>query len=343
MPQAVGEIGLRGTVLDAMLLPRGVRTVTAATITAQTAIAEGARQASLRSSVSVNVTAGTGLSFNVTTPTGATRRKQVIVRQDVTLTNTPQTVTIFPAIEAVAANETAQYIPGLVPVFGLQDFSFQSQDTTVDTTDSLSGAGTEVAIVRSGLEFTISVIERIADLGLTNVIKPVALDFAFKGREIFARLMYPDGETHQGAAKVMNYSQAGNQNEVKRANWTLQFQGESYEFIKAYTFGTFTPQPGGGGGAPQVFDTILTFDNPGPVAQLTAVGFQEDDGNEFRIDAISGVSGTAISADLTIDGTAVLAINTLSGYNGALFNLLWEGVLYSGTLANGTVNVTAIG
>jgi hypothetical protein len=178
MPQAVGEIGLRGTTLDAMLLPRGVRVVSTSTITVTAAVATGDRTASLRASATTQITAGTGLSFNVASPSGATRRKQIIVRQDVELTTTAQSVTIFPSIEEVAANEVATYIPGLIPVFGLQDFSFQSSDTTVDTTDTLSGAGTEVAIVRSGLEFTISVIERIADKGLTNIIKPVALDFA---------------------------------------------------------------------------------------------------------------------------------------------------------------------
>lgn len=236
MPVASGETPLKLVTLEALLLPKGSRTVTEVTITAASAIDEGDETASLSASVSTAVKAGCSLSFNVTSPSGATRRKQIVIKDDVTIATSSTSVNIFAATQAVPANETAKYIEGLEIVAGLQDFSFQSQDTTVDTTDTLSGAGTESAIVRSGLNFSISVIERIANKGLSSIIKPVALDFAFKGREIYARLMYPDGEVHAGPAKVMNFSQPGNQNEVKKCTFELQLQGSGYVYLPAYTF-----------------------------------------------------------------------------------------------------------
>jgi hypothetical protein len=237
MPIAVGETSLRFTTLKVKLLDLGVRTVTPVTITADAAIAEGATSASLTASTAATVVpAGTALPFNEASPSGATSRKLIVTRADATLGTTPTSVSIFPARLAVPDTEEASFVAGLLPVFGLQEFSFQTQDQTVDTTDTLSGIGTEMAIVRSGIEFTMSHIERVADKGLTTIIKQVALDMALKGREVYAELVFADGETHKGAAKVMNYSQPGNQNEVKKVSYTLQFQGESYYYEPAYTF-----------------------------------------------------------------------------------------------------------
>lgn len=237
MSIASGETPLKLVTLEVLLLPRGSRSVASntVTITAASEIAFGAETASLTASTSTDVKAGASLSFNVASPTGLTRRKQIVIREDATIT-TATNVPIFAAVDTVPAGEVATYVQGLKIVAGLQEFSFQAQDTTVDTTDTLSGLGTEMAIVRSALNFNISVIERIQNEGLSKIIKEVGLAFASKGREVYARLMYPDGETHSGAAKVMNFSQPGNQNEVKKCSFELQFQGGSYVYTPAYTF-----------------------------------------------------------------------------------------------------------
>lgn len=238
MALAVGETKLAGTTLNALILPEGSRTPTKRVITVGTTpVAVGDKTASLQADTAATaIPAGTSLSFNAASPSGATQRKQIIIKNDVTLGTSASNADIFSARRAVPAAEVADFIVGLTPVFGLQEFGNTGNSTTVDTTDTLSGAGTEMAIIRNGYEFSITLIERVADKGLETVIKRVAYDFAFIGREIYAVLTYPDGEVFRGAAKIQNPSKPGNQNEVKKFTFTLAFQGESFEQISAYTF-----------------------------------------------------------------------------------------------------------
>lgn len=236
MPIASGSVGLGGTTLEALILPKSSRARTSRTITTAAAISEGAITCSLTASASTAIKAGTSLSFQETSPSATVARKQIIVKDDVTIGTTATTVNIFGATTAVTSGETAVWYVGLIPVAGLQEFSMQTNDTDVDTTDTLSGTGMENRIIRSGLEYSISLIERLSDIGLHTVIKPVALDFAYKGREVLARITFPDGEIHQGAAQVKGFNQPGNQNEVKKVQFSLSFQGTDFDIVKPYTF-----------------------------------------------------------------------------------------------------------
>lgn len=237
MPRPSGETPLVNTIFEVKLLPRGSRNPGAINITTAAAVTEGATTLQLASTVaSTQLYAGNSLSFNVATPTGTTRRKQIVIAEDTIVGTTATPVPIIPARDAIASAEVARHIPNFFSVSGLQDFGFTANDTTVDTTGTDSGIGTEMAIIRSGLEFSISLIERVADRALVDVVKRVGLEFAFKGREVYGRITYPDGEQHEGAGKIMNPNQPGNQNETKKFTFTFQIQGESYIYTPAYTF-----------------------------------------------------------------------------------------------------------
>lgn len=342
MPRSVGETQLKNTTLEVMLLPRGSRTVTEAVITAGAAANAGDTTLSLSGDAAGRqIRSGTSLSFGPVTMSNGSRRKQALIIDDATLGTTPSNINCAPLIDNITNGDTAKFVLGLVPVFGVQEFSFAASDQTVDTTDTQSGAGTESAVIRSGLEFTINCIERISDYGLTGIIKQVGLNFGLKGREVYAVLTYPDGEIHRGAAKVMNYSQPGNQNEVKRGNFTLQFQGESYRYIPAYGFdGTF---PTGGGAAPSYDSTITIVTTNTPIT-TNGVTFTSAAGNILRfVNKTTGTS-TPVSMSLFVGATNVGQVDFTDRYLGERFSVTIGGTVYasaSNTFRSGNITLAA--
>lgn len=224
-----GETQLKNFTMDVLLLPKGLRTTTQFNIVSGGAV-EGAGTINLSTQVgTVLINGGNSLSF-----LNGTRRVQILVLADATLTTAPTTVAVSELTDGVDAGAIAVYTQGLLPLAGVQDFALSTSDQEVDTTNVLSGYGTESALIRAGKTFNVSFIQIPNDAGLYFVIKKVALQGAFYGREVYATATYPDGEIHRGAAKVKNFSQPGNQNEVKKGSFDLEFQGISYEYINPF-------------------------------------------------------------------------------------------------------------
>ncbi len=234
MPYPVGETQLKNFILQMVLLPKGSRTPTRRTVTASSAVAEGATTASLTTASATTVKAGTALSFAAAS--SPTERQQLIIVDDASLSSTPASAAIIPAEKAIASNSTASYVVGLIPLMGVQEFALQGQTQTVDTTNTLSGSGTEMASIRSSKTYSVSGIQIIADPGLETIVKPVGLDNALFGREVYVQAIYPDGEVIEGAAKISNLSLPGNQNEVKRYSFELMIMGSSYNRVAPYYF-----------------------------------------------------------------------------------------------------------
>lgn len=237
MTLPIGETTLNGTTLAGLILPDGSETVTEHVITVDTTpVAKGDTTVSLTAGVAdVDIKAGQSLSFNASSPTGKTQRKHITFKEDVTLGTTAVSATIFPSKFAIPANDVATYVDGLIPIVGMQEFGLSTNAETVDTTDTLSGIGTRNVVVRRGYDFQISCIERLFDQGLEQVVKRLALDPSYSSSQGYFVLNYPDGSGFKGAARILDLSMPGNQNEVKRVEFTLQFQGEPTR-IDAYTF-----------------------------------------------------------------------------------------------------------
>jgi len=224
-----GETQLKNFTMDVLLLPKGSRATTLVNVVSGGAV-EGAGTINLSVAAgTLFINGGNSLSF-----LNGTRRVQVLNLVDVTLTTTPAPVAVSELTDGVDAGAIAVYVQGLIPLAGVQDFALSTSDQEVDTTNVLSGYGTESALIRAGKTFNVSFIQIPNDAGLYSVIKRVALQGAFYGREVYAVATYPDGEIHRGAAKVKNFSQPGNQNEVKKGSFDLEFQGISYEFINPF-------------------------------------------------------------------------------------------------------------
>lgn len=225
MPRPTITTSLANTTLELVLLPAGSRTVTKRTITAASGVAVAAVTASLTASAtSTLVKAGTSLSF--VAPSSPTDRQQLLITEDATLGTTAVTATIASQPTAIATNATAQFVVGALPLFGIQTFDLSNQDTTVDITNTQSGTGTEMKKVRQGKQFQISGVEFGSDQALETIVKPLSLDPAYINREVFAILTLPNGEKFEGAAMIQNYTQPGNQNEVKKYSFQLNYQGD---------------------------------------------------------------------------------------------------------------------
>jgi hypothetical protein len=223
MPEAVGSVILANTGLDILMLPLGSRNPTRRTITATAQANVGATSITLQSSAANTVVkAGTCLSFATASPT---ERQLVVLAEDATIGTTPAPVSIIGLEKTVAANSTANFVVGLLPLYGIQSFELSSNDQTVDVTNTRSGFGTENVKVRSGRQYQISGVQVPGDVGL-ELVKDINLNPAFYRREAWTVITYPDGEKYEGASMIMNFSQPGNQNEVKKYSFQLQFQGD---------------------------------------------------------------------------------------------------------------------
>ncbi|NEN94473.1 MAG: hypothetical protein F6K50_02710 [Moorea sp. SIO3I7] len=228
MPRPFGETQLKNTTLEVLLLPYRSRTVTEQTITLAADAATGATSISATAEASTTIKAGTGLSFS------GNDRRHVLVIEDATVATTATDITISPAIADISTASTATFITGLVPLFGIQEFNYATQPQEVDTTNLQSGSGMESVLVRSDRTYDVSGITIPGDEALFKIIKPVAEDDALFGREVYFVCTTPDGEVRRGAAKVKNFSESGNQNEVKRYSFQLQVQGSSFVRISPH-------------------------------------------------------------------------------------------------------------
>lgn len=231
MPRPAGEVQLKNTTLEVLLLPVGSRTVTEITVTNGAIANAGAETMSLSASANTDIKAGVSLSF-----LDGTTRKQALITDDYSLTSTPSTVNVAGLINNIGNAATAKFVAGLIPLFGIQEFSFSASPSEVDTTNTQSGYGMESALIRADKTIDISGIQIINDRALYAVIKQVAVAGAFFGREIYAVFTYADGQQFRGAAKIKNYSEPGNQNEVKKFSFQLQFQGDSFQYFAPHTY-----------------------------------------------------------------------------------------------------------
>ena len=236
MARAVGSIILQNASLDLVLLPIGSRTPPTITLTASAAAANDTT-IDIAGETGDTQTLNAGASFSFE-DTANNRRVQVVLDQDVTLTeDTPVAAAIFPLKADVPVGATATFIDGVLPMEGLQSFDLSTSDTSVDTTDTKSGSGTEVALIRASKTVNCSFIIRPNNRAFFELVQNVALKGGgFYGREVYATLTLPDGERKEGAALIQNYQEPGNQNEVRRASFDLVFQGDSFTVLSGYTY-----------------------------------------------------------------------------------------------------------
>ncbi len=247
MTRPTKSIILQNYTLEMMMLPLNSRAISKVTI-ATTGAAENADTLPLTATgvnpadTSFTIRAGTSLSFGAANQ----RRHQVLFVEDVVFVDgSPDTITTSPKIarlmRAIPASSAEFILPlpggsAMTPLFGIQGFDLQSQETTVDTTNTQSGSGMESTMVRFDRTIAITGVTMQGDRALETIVKRIVFDTAFTNREVYAVATYPNGEKYEGAAKIMGYSSPGNQNEVAKYQFNLQFQGDTLLRTQAYHF-----------------------------------------------------------------------------------------------------------
>ena len=235
MPLAYDTVSLEGFSAGILLLPAGSRTVVARTLTS-TAVNIGDTVVSCTASVSTDLKAGTALSFF---KAGELSRTYVLVSEDVTVATTATNIPIFSSKYVITTDSTARIVDDLLPMYGIQEFPLAAQTTTVDTTNTLSGTGTEKKAIRSDRTIQFSGVEnRYAptvggDPALQLLKESQRVDGLF-GRELYFYAVYPDGEVIEAAILVTDYNQPGSYNEVKKYSFTAHLQGSSFSWVSPY-------------------------------------------------------------------------------------------------------------
>ena len=235
MPLAYDTTSLEGFSAGILLLPQGSRTVVARTLTS-TAVGIGDTVVSCTASVSTDLKAGTALSFF---KTGELSRTYVLVSEDVTVETTATDIPIFSSKYAIATGSTARIIDDLLPMYGIQEFPLAAQTTTVDTTNTLSGTGTEKKAIRSDRTIQFSGVENHYALPVggdpaLQLLKETQRIGGLFGRELYFYAVYPDGEVIEAAILVTDYNQPGSYNEVKKYSFTAHLQGSSFSWVSPY-------------------------------------------------------------------------------------------------------------
>ena len=248
MTRPTKSIILQNYTLEMMMLPLNSRAISKVVISTAGA-SENAETLPLTATgvnpadTSFTIKAGTSLSFGASNQ----RRHQVLFVQDVVFVDgSPDTITTSPKIARLMRDlpaSSAEFIlpaiagsGGMTPLFGIQGFDLQSQETTVDTTNTQSGSGMESTMVRFDRTIAITGVTMQGDRALETIVKRIVFDTAYTNREIYAVATYPNGEKYEGAAKIMGYSSPGNQNEVAKYQFNLQFQGDTLLRTQAYYF-----------------------------------------------------------------------------------------------------------
>ena len=247
MPLATASQILQDYSLEVLLLPLNTLGVsnrtgyTSVTFTVTANADVGATSISITASATTSLKAGNVLSFKAA---GQAFRTQVVILEDKSIATTATSVNIAPLSRRISINgdngataaATASFIPGLLPLTGIQTLDLNNQETQVDTTHFLSGSGTETALVRVNRNYSVSGVALAADEALETVIKPVgALAGNLFNREIYAAATFSDGERLEGVAKIYALNFPANQNEVKKYSFTLAFQGRQFTWTQPYT------------------------------------------------------------------------------------------------------------
>lgn len=237
MPLAYNTTSLEGFSAGILLLPKGTRTVVARTLTSTVAVAVGATVITCTASVATDLKAGMALSFF---KDGDKARTYVLISEDVTVATTATNIPIFSSKYAIATASTARIVDDLLPMYGIQEFPLSAQTTTVDTTNTLSGTGTEKKAIRSDRTIQFSGVENHYDSPVggdpaLQLIKQTQRDGGYFGRELYFYAVYPDGEIIEAAILITDYSQPGSYNEVKKYSFTAHLQGTSFTWVDPYS------------------------------------------------------------------------------------------------------------
>jgi hypothetical protein len=194
-------------------------------VTAQTNSETG--QAVAVPATSVTLDAGSNLKFGLGTL--ASPYVYATLANSVTIApGTPQVATLESPLTAPIAANAITKTKALLAL-PCRVANVNPTIKAVETTNYLSGTGMENVVTGNSKKVNLEI-----DLALGspahNLIRLVAYDDDFVGREVYLRIVYPSGETHEGYALLTSMSATNNVQDKRSITMEAAFQGQCYKF-----------------------------------------------------------------------------------------------------------------
>ncbi|MHC5610559.1 MAG: phage tail tube protein [Nostoc sp.] len=124
-------------------------------------------------------------------------------------------------------NAATAVTKALVFVAGCTEAQVSPQIKNSDTTNYLSGLGMEKVTVGNAKTMTLNFNLIYGDRG-GAILRKIAYDKAYAGREFYFYLLFPSGEAHEGVALLETASPTNPVQEKRSFSCTAQVQGNTY-------------------------------------------------------------------------------------------------------------------
>jgi hypothetical protein len=115
----------------------------------------------------------------------------------------------------------------LVFVAGCTDATVSPEIKNVDTTNYLSGLGMEKTTTGNAKKMQLNFNLIYGDRG-GSILRRIAYDKTYAGREFYFYLLFPSGEAHEGAALLESASPTQQVQDKRSFSCNAQVQGDSY-------------------------------------------------------------------------------------------------------------------
>lgn len=190
---------------------RNVPSYTITTTAAAIALAESI----LVSATTVLLDAGTLLNFG-----------GVIVTLSNAAAAGSTTLQTLPLPASIGSGATAT-TKALVFVSGCTDATITPQIKNVDTTNYLTGIGMEMATTGNSKKMQLNFNLIYGDRG-ASILRKIAYDKTYVGREFYFYLLFPSGEAHEGVALLESASPTQQVQDKRSFSCNAQVQGDTY-------------------------------------------------------------------------------------------------------------------
>ena len=132
----------------------------------------------------------------------------------------------LPLPSAVSSGATAT-TKALVFVAGCTDATITPQIKNVDTTNYLTGIGMEMATTGNSKKMQLNFNLIYGDRG-ANILRRIAYEKVYVGREFYFYLLFPSGEAHEGIALLESASPTQQVQDKRSFSCNAQVQGDTY-------------------------------------------------------------------------------------------------------------------
>lgn len=199
------------------------RTVPTYTITTSASASSGAGTIAVNATT-VDLDAGTKLTF-----TGGTVAQVSVF--------TPSGATSIPVINltgAIGSGATAT-TKALRYVTGCYNATVKPDIKNVDTTNYLSGVGKEMLTTGNAKTMSLEFNLVYGDKG-GEILRKIAYDKDYIGREFYFVLTFPSGESHEGVALLTSATPTQAVQDKRSFQCEAQIQGDSYDYNAATAY-----------------------------------------------------------------------------------------------------------